>query len=126
MRSQAKKLQGLQVQRAVARLKYCQGRSDGNVANKACPLDHLIDPDMLGDALMTIAAAKGSAGPCSQANESRLTLQRAQYLQQVCRIPSGALSAALDGSFVGDLAHQIEGEVADHGHVFGTVAGAQA
>jgi hypothetical protein len=61
-----------------------------------------------------------------QGNESRLTSQRPQYLEQVCRIPSGALSAALDGSFVGDLAHQIEGEVADHGHVFGAVAGAQA
>jgi hypothetical protein len=42
------------------------------------------------------------------------------------RIPSGALSAALDGSFVDDLAHQIEGEVADHGHIFSAVAGAQA
>jgi hypothetical protein len=35
MRSQAKKLQGLQVQRALARLKYCQGKSDGNVATFA-------------------------------------------------------------------------------------------
>ena len=33
---------------------------------------------------------------------------------------------ALDRLFVGDLPHQIEGEVADHGHVFGPMTGAQA
>src|SRR5712691_2838154 len=61
-----------------------------------------------------------------QGNESRLTPQRPQYLQQVFGIPCGAFAAALDGSFVGDLAHQVEGEVADHGHVVGPVTDAQA
>src|SRR5579864_9267272 len=61
-----------------------------------------------------------------QGNESRLTRQRAQYRQQVFGIPSGAFAAALDGSFIGDLAHQIEGEVSDHGHVLGAMTGAQA
>jgi hypothetical protein len=64
---------------------------------------------------------------CSrQGNESRLTPQRPQYVEQVFGIPSGALAAALDGSFVGALAHQVEGEVADHGHVLGAMTGAQA
>src|SRR6516165_574779 len=57
--------------------------------------------------------------PDSQGNESRLTSSWAQYLQQVLWVPAGALAAALDGLLVGDLAHQIEGEVADHCHVFG-------
>ena len=61
-----------------------------------------------------------------QGNESRLTSQRPQYFQQVFWVPSGALAASLDGSLVCDLAHQIEGEVADHGHVAGSVAGAQS
>src|SRR6516162_5833192 len=56
-----------------------------------------------------------------QGNESRLTSSWAQYLQQVLWIPAGALAAALDGLLVGDLAHQIEGEVADHCHVFGAM-----
>ena len=59
-----------------------------------------------------------------QGNESRLTAQRSQDLQQVLRVPRGALAASLDGSFVGDLAYQIEREVANHGHVLGAVAGA--
>jgi hypothetical protein len=54
-----------------------------------------------------------------QGNESRLTSPRPQYFQQVFGIPSGAFAASLDGSLVGGLAHQIEGEVADHGHVLG-------
>jgi hypothetical protein len=62
----------------------------------------------------------------AQGNESRLTPQRPQYIEQIFWVPSGALTAALDGSLVGDLAHQIEGEVADHGHVFGSMTGAQA
>ena len=61
-----------------------------------------------------------------QGNESRLTPQRPEYFQKVLRVVSGALAASLDGSFVGDLAHQIEGEVADHGHVLGTMTDTQA
>src|SRR6202035_3707172 len=57
-----------------------------------------------------------------QGNESRLTLQRPENLQQVLRIPRGALAASLDGALVGDLADQIKGEVADHGHVVGALA----
>jgi len=41
-------------------------------------------------------------------------------------VPGGALAAALDRSFVRDLADQIEGEVAHHRHVVGAVADAQA
>ena len=62
----------------------------------------------------------------AQGNESRLTSERAEDLQQVLWIPGGPLAPPLDGSFVGDLANQIEGEVADDGHVLGAVAGAQA
>src|SRR6516162_4404945 len=64
-----------------------------------------------------------------QGNESRLTrlwLQRAESVQQVLRVPGGALAAALDRPFVRDLADQIEGEVAYYRHVFGTVTSAQA
>jgi hypothetical protein len=61
-----------------------------------------------------------------QGNESRLTSQRPENLQQVLGVPGGALSPSFDGSVVGDLAHEIEGEVADHSHVFGAVAGAQS
>jgi hypothetical protein len=60
-----------------------------------------------------------------QGNESRLTAYRLEDLEQVGRVPSGAFSAPFDGSFVCDLAYQIEGEVADHGHVFGAVTGSQ-
>jgi hypothetical protein len=42
-----------------------------------------------------------------QGNESRLTSLLPQYPQQIVRISSGALSAAPDGSFVGDLSRQI-------------------
>jgi hypothetical protein len=55
----------------------------------------------------------------------RLWLERAEDLQEVLRVEGGAFAAALDGSFVGDLADQVDGEVAHHGHVLGTVAGAQ-
>jgi hypothetical protein len=61
-----------------------------------------------------------------QGNESRLTSQRPENLQQVLRLPRGALAASLDGALIGDLADHIEGEVADRGHVGGTVAGAQS
>jgi hypothetical protein len=61
-----------------------------------------------------------------QGNESRLTSQRPENFQQVLRIPGGALSPSFDGSVIGEPAHQIEGEVADHSHVFGAVAGAQS
>jgi hypothetical protein len=61
-----------------------------------------------------------------QGNESRLTAQWSQDFQQVLRVPRGALAASLDGSFVGDLAYQIEREVANHSHVLGAVADAQA
>src|SRR5580704_681328 len=43
-----------------------------------------------------------------QGNESRLTSQRPQYLQQVFWVPRGTLAASLDGSFVCDLANQIK------------------
>jgi hypothetical protein len=62
----------------------------------------------------------------TQGNESRLTLQRSQNLQQVLGIPSRALAASLDGSVVGDLADQIKGEVADHGHILSSMTGTQA
>ena len=62
----------------------------------------------------------------AQGNESRLTSQRSQYLQEILRVPRCALAAALDGTFVCDLANQIESEMADDGHVLGAVAGAQA
>jgi hypothetical protein len=61
----------------------------------------------------------------AQGNESRLTSRLPENLQQVLRIPGGGFSPSFDGFVVGDLAHQIEGEVADHSHVFGAVAGAQ-
>jgi len=62
----------------------------------------------------------------TQRNQSRLTAQRSQDFQQVLRVPRGALAASLDGSFVGDLAYQIEREVANSGHILGAAAGAQA
>ena len=62
----------------------------------------------------------------SQGNESRLTSQRPQYLHQVFWVPRGALAASFDGSLVCDLTNQIESEVADDGHIFSAVAGAQA
>jgi hypothetical protein len=65
------------------------------------------------------------AGP-NQGNESRLTWQHPQYFQQVFWVPSGALATSLDGTFVCGLAHQIEGEVADDGHILGAVTDAQA
>jgi hypothetical protein len=67
-----------------------------------------------------------SARRYDQGNESRLTPQRPQDVEQVFGIPSGALTAAFDRSFVDALAHQVEGEVANHGHVLGAMTGAQA
>src|SRR5215467_682410 len=60
----------------------------------------------------------------AQGNESRLTPQRPQYVEQEFGVPSSALAAAFGGSFVGTLADQVEGEVADHGHVLGPVTSA--
>lgn len=62
----------------------------------------------------------------AQGTESRLTAKRAEDLEQVLRIPGGSFSPPLDGSLVGGLSHQIEGKMADHGHVLGAVAGAKA
>ena len=62
----------------------------------------------------------------SQGNESKLTSSRPQDLQQIIGVPRGALAAPLDGSLVVDLAHEIEGEVTDHGHVGRAVTGEQA
>jgi NAD(P)-dependent dehydrogenase (short-subunit alcohol dehydrogenase family) len=67
-----------------------------------------------------------AAGKAGQGNESRLTLDCPQYFQQVSVVPCGSLSSSLDGSFVIDLADEVEGEVADDGHVLGAVPGAQA
>ena len=75
---------------------------------------------------MTAPVFPRSGGGEGQGNESRLTSSWAQYLQQVLWVPAGALAAALDGLLVGDLAHEIEGEVADHCHVFGAMTDAQA
>src|ERR1700721_1981883 len=61
-----------------------------------------------------------------QGNESRLTSRLSENFQQVLRVPGGAFSPSFDGSVIGDLAHQIESEVADHRHVFGHVADAQS
>jgi hypothetical protein len=49
----------------------------------------------------------------NQGNESRLTSQRPENLQQVLRIPRGALAASLDGAVLGDLADQIEKAAAE-------------
>jgi hypothetical protein len=68
----------------------------------------------------------GYANPLIQGNESRLTTPRPQDLQQIIGVSRGALAAPLDGSLVVDLAHEIEGEVTDHGHVGSAVTGAQA
>src|SRR5215470_17755282 len=60
----------------------------------------------------------------SRGNKSRLTPQGPQYVEQEFGAPSSALAAAFDGSFVGTLADQVEGEVADHRHVLGPVTSA--
>jgi hypothetical protein len=61
-----------------------------------------------------------------QGDESRLTAERTEDLEQVLWVPGGAFAASLDGSLVGGLSDQIEGEVADDGHVLGPVTYAQA
>jgi cyanate permease len=72
------------------------------------------------------ATAVYTNGLLVQGTESRLTAKRAEDLEQVLRIPGGSFSPPLDGSLVGGLSHQIEGKMADHGHVLGAVAGAKA
>jgi hypothetical protein len=49
-----------------------------------------------------------------------------QDFQQILWVQRCALAASFDGSFVFELANQIEGKVADDGHVLGAVAGSQA
>jgi hypothetical protein len=71
----------------------------------------------------------GTSRHC-QGNESRLTRHRPQYLHEISGVHGGALATPFDGAFsfrrVGELTHEIEGEMADHGHVLGSVAYAQA
>ncbi|BAV50026.1 hypothetical protein Amn_09830 [Aminobacter sp. Y103A] len=45
---------------------------------------------------------------------------------QVVGIPGREFSLSLDGLFSGHGSDEVEGEVADHGHVCGAVAAAQA
>ena len=61
-----------------------------------------------------------------QGNESRLTRHRPQYLHEISRVHGGALATPFDGTLIGDFTHEIEGEMADHGHVLGSVAYTQA
>jgi len=61
-----------------------------------------------------------------QGNESRLTRYRAHYLHEISRVHGGALATPFDGTLIGDFAHEIEGEMANHGHVLGSVAYTQA
>ena len=49
----------------------------------------------------------------------------AEDLEQILRVPSGSFAPSLDRSLVGGLSHQVEGEMADNGHVPGAVAGAE-
>jgi hypothetical protein len=44
----------------------------------------------------------------------------------ISRVHGGALATPFDGTLIGDFTHEIEGEMADHGHVLGSVAYAQA
>ena len=46
-------------------------------------------------------------------------------MEQIVWVPSGTLSPPLDGSLIDGLAEQVEGEVADDGHIFGSVSDAQ-
>jgi len=85
-----------------------------------------LSPPALSEFITRASGKNGIAPIESQGNESRLTSRLPENLQQVLRVPGGALSPSFDGSVIGDLAHQIEGEVADHSHVFGAMAGAQS
>jgi hypothetical protein len=103
-----------------AALANCRGRRPG--------IKGLKIPPRASAPIESPAAGGGSLdrGAVTQGNESRLTAQWSQDFQQVLWVPRGALAASLDGSFVGDLAYQIEREVANHSHVLGAVADAQA
>ena len=61
-----------------------------------------------------------------QGNESRLTPQRPENFQQVLWVPGGALAASLDRPVIGDVADEVEGEVAHHRHVLGAMTDPQA
>lgn len=52
--------------------------------------------------------------------------KRSEDLEQILRVPGGAFAPSLDRSLVGGLSYQVEGEMADDGHIPGAVAGAQA
>jgi hypothetical protein len=72
---------------------------------------------------------KARARRKGQGNESRLTRpwpERPENFQQVLWVPGGALAAALDRPVIGDLADEVEGEVAHHRHVLGTMTDPQA
>jgi hypothetical protein len=69
---------------------------------------------------------RGAGGLITQGNESRLTPQRPENFQQVLWVPGGTLAAALDRPVIGDLADEVEGEVAHHGHVLGAMTNPQA
>jgi len=59
-----------------------------------------------------------------QGNESRLTGLEGGH--EIVGIPGCEFSLALDGLFAGHSADEVEGEMADHRHVCGAVAAAQA
>src|SRR5271168_3569235 len=61
----------------------------------------------------------------AQGNESGLTRQGSQALDEVVWVPSGDLSAQLDAFLVCRGADQVDGEVSDDGHVFCAMAFAQ-
>jgi hypothetical protein len=99
--------------------------------SKGTPDDHSQKRTPIGAIMITPIArqvrSKWAKAPMTiRGAESRLTPQRPQYVEQKFGVPSGALAAALDGSFVGALTHQVEGEVADHGHVLGPMTCTQA
>jgi len=71
-------------------------------------------------------ARSSSPVEASQGTESRLMAKRAEDLQQILRVPRGSFAPSFDRSLVGGLSDQVEGEMADDGHVSGAVAGAQA
>ena len=71
-------------------------------------------------------AVHSLAPVANQGNESRLTRHRPQYLHEISRVHGGALATPFDGALIGELTHEIEGEMANYGHVLGSVADAQA